>query len=482
MKELLLIFVPLAGAALAALWPERPHPAVAAAGRRRRAHRAGVLAAVCIRRSCPRRVAGLRSRWRARCCRRCRCCSSPVRCTPSPTCGCGTSGPNRVFVALLLAMLGLLSAGHQARHLGLLWIATEAVTLAGGAAAALQRHAARLRSDLEIPARRRHGHRAVAARFVLSGLRLAARRRQRRPDLRRALGAGGRAVATVGADRVGAAARRLRHEDGTRADAHVEARCLRRSAGHRRRAARGRRDDGGVSCALCACAPWSRRRAGARDRTARCWPSDCFRCWWRRCSCSARATSNACSRIRASSTWASSASARRLGGAGVWAALFHVWSNSLTKGALFPERRQHPARRRRAHHGRGARHGDAHAEVGADFCRGHVRRHRVSAVRAVLQRTAGRARGVRIRAHQGGGDLSRLPAVRVLRPDARGLRHRGRTPAHRSAKTGNRVRETAGVIVPPLVLLGFSLWLGLATPAVLRDAWTAAVAQLFPAP
>ena len=38
--------------------------------------------------------------------------------------------PNRAFVALLLAMLGLLSAGHQARHLGLLWIATEAVTLA----------------------------------------------------------------------------------------------------------------------------------------------------------------------------------------------------------------------------------------------------------------------------------------------------------------------------------------------------------------
>jgi hydrogenase-4 component F len=32
--------------------------------------------------------------------------------------------PNRVFVASLLAVLGLLSAGHQARHLGLLWITT----------------------------------------------------------------------------------------------------------------------------------------------------------------------------------------------------------------------------------------------------------------------------------------------------------------------------------------------------------------------
>ncbi|HUK84117.1 MAG TPA: proton-conducting transporter membrane subunit, partial [Verrucomicrobiae bacterium] len=38
--------------------------------------------------------------------------------------------PNRVFVACLMAVLGILSAGHQARHLGLLWIATEAVTLA----------------------------------------------------------------------------------------------------------------------------------------------------------------------------------------------------------------------------------------------------------------------------------------------------------------------------------------------------------------
>ena len=44
------------------------------------------------------------------------------------------------------------------------------------------------------------------------------------------------------------------------------------------------------------------------------------------------------------------------------------------------------------------------------------------------------------------------------------------------------MRETAGVILPPLLLLGFSLWLGLATPAVLSNAWTAAVGQLFPAP
>ena len=38
------------------------------------------------------------------------------------------------------------------------------------------------------------------------------------------------------------------------------------------------------------------------------------------------------------------------------------------------------------------------------------------------------------------------------------------------------------MILPPLALLGFSLWLGLFTPAVLQDAWTAAVNQLYPTP
>jgi len=47
---------------------------------------------------------------------------------------------------------------------------------------------------------------------------------------------------------------------------------------------------------------------------------------------------------------------------------------------------------------------------------------------------------------------------------------------------GRRFVETAGVIVPPLVLLGLSLWLGLFTPTTLREAWLAAVAQLFPTP
>jgi hydrogenase-4 component F len=45
-----------------------------------------------------------------------------------------------------------------------------------------------------------------------------------------------------------------------------------------------------------------------------------------------------------------------------------------------------------------------------------------------------------------------------------------------------RFVETAGVIAPPLLLLGLSLWLGLFAPTILREAWSAAVAQLFPSP
>jgi hydrogenase-4 component F len=43
-------------------------------------------------------------------------------------------------------------------------------------------------------------------------------------------------------------------------------------------------------------------------------------------------------------------------------------------------------------------------------------------------------------------------------------------------------RETAGVIIPPLLLLGASLWLGLATPKLLGEVWSLAVQALFPLP
>jgi hydrogenase-4 component F len=171
-----------------------------------------------------------------------------------------------------------------------------------------------------------------------------------------------------------------------------------------------------------------------------------------------------------------------LGAPGIWAALFHVWSNSLTKGALFLS----AGNMRRA---AGA------SKVGE--VSGMARLTPISArifivgmfavtacppfgpffselriVRAGLESSHGAATaiflGCLLFAFFG---LTRLVfAISDGRPRAV-----ARTQAQ-------RFRETAGVIAPPLVLLGFSLWLGLATPAVLREAWSTAVKVLLPTP
>ena len=53
----------------------------------------------------------------------------------------------------------------------------------------------------------------------------------------------------------------------------------------------------------------------------------------------------------------------------------------------------------------------------------------------------------------------------------------------RSTQAGvARLVESTGIILPPLIFLGLSLWLGLFTPRVLQDAWSAAALQLFPVP
>ena len=55
-------------------------------------------------------------------------------------------------------------------------------------------------------------------------------------------------------------------------------------------------------------------------------------------------------------------------------------------------------------------------------------------------------------------------------------------PRHNARTNAKRFVETGGVILPPLALLALSLWLGLFPPAILQDAWSAAVLQLFPSP
>jgi hydrogenase-4 component F len=169
-----------------------------------------------------------------------------------------------------------------------------------------------------------------------------------------------------------------------------------------------------------------------------------------------------------------------LGQAGVWAALFHVWNSSFTKGALF-------------------------------LCAGNIRRaagartiDEVRGMAAVAPRSAAIfvAATFAVTACPPFGPF--FSVLRVLRA-AFSEGHAGAAaiflgcllfaflgmtrivfavvdgrPRAAAREGARRHRETAGVIIPPLVLLGISLWLGLATPAVLRESWTAAAEQVFP--
>jgi hydrogenase-4 component F len=171
-----------------------------------------------------------------------------------------------------------------------------------------------------------------------------------------------------------------------------------------------------------------------------------------------------------------------LGGAGVAAALFHVWSNSLTKGALFLSA------------------GNIRRAAGSplmDDVRGMAVLTPRSAALFVTGMFAVTA------CPPFGPFFSELRVVRAALVSGHGvataiflgcllLAFFGLTrvvfgvvdgrPRTAAKANGKRFVETAGVIVPPLLLLGLSLWLGLFTPIVLQEAWTDAVAQLFPTP
>jgi len=171
-----------------------------------------------------------------------------------------------------------------------------------------------------------------------------------------------------------------------------------------------------------------------------------------------------------------------LGPAGVFAALFHVWTNGLTKGALFLSA------------------GNIRRAAGSpsmDEVRGMsaiTPRSVAIFVTGMFAVTAcppfgpffSELRIVRAAFETGHGGamvpfmvgllLAFFGLTRVVFGISDG-RPRG------GGKAGvKRFPETRSVILPPLVLLGLSLWLGLFTPVMLRDAWSAAVAQLFPVP
>jgi hydrogenase-4 component F len=389
--------------------------------------------------------------------------------------------PNRVFVALMLAILGLLSAGHQARHLGILWIATEAVTLAavpllhfnntprafeatwkyllvGGTGIALSLlgsfclgyaslHGGGV-GDLTFAALTAQGG-GLSRPWVLTAwvLLLAgygtkmglAPMHTWKPD------AYGEAPGVVGAILAGAVTT-------VAFTAILRVRSVIGSAGHGATADRTLLVIGLFSMGVAALF-----LLGTRD--------------FKRMLAYSSVEHMGILSLGAA-----------LGGAGVAAALFHVWTNSLTKGALFLS----AGNMRRAA-----------GSPSMDIVRGMsvvTPRSAAIFITGMFAVTA---------CPPFGPFFSELQILRAaLGPEhphklATGaflacllLAFFGMTrvvfgiadgrPSSNVRSHGKRFAESAEVIAPPLLLLALSLWLGLFTPSVLREAWLGAVAQLFP--
>lgn len=389
--------------------------------------------------------------------------------------------PNRVFVALLLAMLGLLSAGHQARHLGLLWIATEAVTLTavpllhfngtprafeatwkyllvGGTGIALSLLGsfclgyASLHGggagDLTFSALTAQGS-GLSRPWVLSawvlllvgyGTKMGlAPMHTWKPDTY------GEAPGIVGAILAGGvttvaftAILRVRAVLGAAGEGPIADRTL-------------------LVIGLFSMLVAALFLLGTRD--------------FKRMLAYSSVEHMGILTVGAA-----------LGRAGVAAALFHVWSNGLTKGALFLS----AGNLRRAA-------GSASMD--------NVRGMAIVTPRSAAVFVAGMFAVTALPPF--GPFFSELQVVRAALASGHGiatavflgcllLAFFGLTrvvfgvvdgrPRATTVANAKRCVETAGVIVPPVVLLALSLWLGLFTPSLLRAVWVAAAAQVFPPP
>ncbi len=267
------------------------------------------------------------------------CSSSSARSTRPATWRCAPSAPTASSARACSPSSATMTLGRPCRTTSAScgW-RIEATTLASAPLHLLQPQPALARGDLEVPADRLGRHRAGAARLVLPRLLGAARRASSSSllfdDLVRDAPA---PLAALAARRLRPAVRRLRHQDGPRADAHLEARRLRRGARAGRRAARRRPDQLRLprdpALLSRSAAPPARRPSPAscmvvhRPALDGASPASSWR---------ASATSSACSPTRASSTWASSCSASGIGGAGDRSARCCTWSTTAsTKGVLF---------------------------------------------------------------------------------------------------------------------------------------------------
>jgi len=480
MKSLLLIFIPLIGAALAAVWPnDRNRPWLLPAF--------GAVHTVLVFWLLVNPPIVAADAWLA---------FDPLARAVLPVVSllflvCAAYGvsylrvraerPNRVFVATLLAILGLLSAGHQARHLGLLWIATEAVTLAtvpllhfngtarafeatwkyllvGGTGIALSLLGSFClgyaslhgggNGDLTFVALIQQGA-ALSRPWVLAawvlilvgyGTKMGlAPMHTWKPD------AYGEAPGIVGALLAGGVTT-------VAFTAILRVRAVINAAGEGPIA-----DHTLLAIGLFSMIVAALFVLGTRD--------------FKRMLAYSSVEHMGILSVGAA-----------LGAAGVWAALFHVWSNGLTKGALFLS----AGNMRRA---AGARTMDEVSGMAiitprsaAIFVTGlfavtacppfapFFSELRVIRAAFAANRNGAAAifLGCLLFVFFG---LTRLVFAIV---DGR--------PRAAARATARRFPETMSVILPPLALLLLSLWLGLATPAVIRDAWTGAVNQLFPTP
>ena len=171
-----------------------------------------------------------------------------------------------------------------------------------------------------------------------------------------------------------------------------------------------------------------------------------------------------------------------LGGAGAWAALYHVWNNSLAKGSLFLS----GGNIRRAAGGRTVDEVGGMAFVAP--------RSAALFVAGLFAMTACPPFGLFfsalliVKASLAGGHraaaavflasmlLSFFGLTRLVFAVVSGR------PSAAVRAMGRRFPEKMGVLIPPLALLVLGVWLGLACPSVLRECWSAAAAQLYRAP
>ncbi|MBI2947726.1 MAG: Fe-S-binding domain-containing protein, partial [Verrucomicrobia bacterium] len=171
-----------------------------------------------------------------------------------------------------------------------------------------------------------------------------------------------------------------------------------------------------------------------------------------------------------------------LGGVGLWAAFFHVWNNSMTKGALFLS----AGNLRRAAGGRTIDEVSGMALITPRSAALFVAA--LFAVTAcppfgpffsellIVKSAFATGHGWAAAFFLGCLLLAFLGLTRVVFAIVYGR------PRQAARGMDPRFRETLAVIVPPAVLLILALGLGLATPDVLRESWTAAVKQLSPTP